>query len=700
MASPLGPNTGVALSPSQVIAPVGSEVIMIASVAGGEGYLLTNERVEWTLAPDGVGQFLSPGARRRFDLVSWARGLPRKVNSQYAINSTLFLPMTLDRGTPTPYDDILVQGGQAWVSVMSPIEGTSRVTAFVPAVSGWDRQQQTALIYWIDAQWRFPAPAISAAGTRNTLTTVLTRQTNNTPLVGWPLRYEITGGPAAGFAPDGATSVEVITNEAGQASAEIVQTQPAPGTNQISIQVIRPPAPGDQNQALTVGSGSTLQTWAAADASGRTIEPQPAAAAPAAPAPLAPAPGPAPTTPTPAPLARADLDVIVSGPLSATVGDNVQFQIQVTNRGANPATKLVVTDRFDAGLEHVAATSPIERDLIDLQPGAAARLTVNFRIARAGELCQNIEVTGAGGLKGTARHCLTASPPSDERSPGDERWEPQPPPAAQDAPARPPGEQPPSAETPRAAARLSVRKTGPDRRLVGETALFTIEVTNRGEQPLEDVVIADNFETSLEPQRATEDNEWFEGGAIGWKVGTLAPGTTARRDIEFKCLRETPRACNRVTVTAKNLEPVADEACFEIVGGGAEAAAPSKVTRQPLSVTVADTTDPVRVNGKTTFQILIENPAPTSYFDVVVRATISDELHVESIGAPAGTEGSILNNSVRFTPIRELRPGEPPLSFELQTTARRAGAAGVRVEVTSRGQAQPVVAEHATQVIP
>jgi uncharacterized repeat protein (TIGR01451 family) len=394
--------------------------------------------------------------------------------------------------------------------------------------------------------------------------------------------------------------------------------------------------------------------------------------------------------------------VIVSGPLTAAVGDNVQFQIQVTNRGMAPATKLLVTDRFDVGLEQAAATSPIEHDLADLAPGATTRLTVNFRIARAGELCQDIQVTGEGGVRGTARHCLNAAAPAAEpRSPGDQRWEPESPavPAApgQSAPSQPSTAQPPAGAAPPVA--LSLRKSGGDRRRVGETVLFTIEVFNRGQQALEDVVIADNFETSLEPSQATKGNEWLEGGALGWKVGTLAPGASEQRDIELKCLRETPRACNRVTVTAKDMQPLAEEACLEIVAA-ADGAAPAPAPRRPLSVSVAETTDPVRVGGTTTYQVVLENKDSQSYFDVVVSASLGDQLSLVSIGGPVEKEGPIMQNSVRFRAIRELRAGEAPLSFELRTSAIRAGSARVRVEVTSRGQQRPIVAEQSTQVIP
>ena len=338
-----------------------------------------------------------------------------------------------------------MQTGQAWVSLTSPSEGTSRVTAFVPALTGWELRQQTATIYWVDAQWQLPAPAISPVGGRNTLITTVSRQSTGTPLPGWHVRYEISGGPAAGFGPDAAQSIEVVTSDTGQAAAEIVQSQPAAGTNQISISIIQPVASPGQNQPLTVGAGSVLQTWADAGVPTATLETQPSPAV--APPTFQPTPTPAQTPSPPSTPAEATLEVHVDGPTSATLGDSVQFQIQVTNRGTGVASGLLVTDRFDAGLEHARSQESIARDLVDLQPGAMAQLTVNFRVTQPGELCQSIDVTGAGGLNATTRHCLTAtSPPIGQPAPGEQRWEPDAP-AAQPIPVQPPSDQPPSRAT-------------------------------------------------------------------------------------------------------------------------------------------------------------------------------------------------------------------------------------------------------------
>jgi hypothetical protein len=120
-------------------------VLLIASV-GTQGYLLTHQRVDWTISPDSVGNFISPGIRRPFALFDWIHGVPRIVDPRYVMNSTLFYPMTVDRGTPNPLDDVRVQSGQAWVTVSSPMEGTTHVTAFAGSVKSFERRQQTASI--------------------------------------------------------------------------------------------------------------------------------------------------------------------------------------------------------------------------------------------------------------------------------------------------------------------------------------------------------------------------------------------------------------------------------------------------------------------------------------------------------------------------------------------------------------------------
>ena len=59
----LVPQAGVSITPTMVVAPVGSEVVMVASVFDPGGNGVPRERMEWMIAAGGVGQFISPGSR-------------------------------------------------------------------------------------------------------------------------------------------------------------------------------------------------------------------------------------------------------------------------------------------------------------------------------------------------------------------------------------------------------------------------------------------------------------------------------------------------------------------------------------------------------------------------------------------------------------------------------------------------------------
>ena len=211
---------GVTVSPRKVIAPVGAEVVMLAGVCDKAGRLHSGQRVEWMVASGGVGSIIAVGGRNANSPVHLVTGGPQgRQRLRDRHDSPQYLMLT--RGTPTLDDDVAVLRGQAWITVSSPIEGVSHVTAFAPDVYGWDKRQTTAAVYWVDAQWTFPPPAVNPIGTRHNFTTIVMRHTDREPVTGCAVRYEITSGPDAGFAPDGAKVIEVPTNDLGQASRNL-----------------------------------------------------------------------------------------------------------------------------------------------------------------------------------------------------------------------------------------------------------------------------------------------------------------------------------------------------------------------------------------------------------------------------------------------------------------------------------------------
>jgi uncharacterized repeat protein (TIGR01451 family) len=723
---------GVAVIPADVIAPPGSEVVLLAAVRGTDGYLHANQQVEWTLAPGGVGQFVGLGQRSPLDWLVGFNHRPRKISSTYAIGATSSRYVCLHRGTPSAGDDVKVERGQAWISVSSPFEGTSFVTAYAPEVARWDTHQRTATIHWVDAECAFPPPAVNPTGTRHTFTTTVTRHTTRAPVAGWRVRYEISGGPPAGFSPDGAQVVELTTNELGQASVDIEQSGAVPGTNSVAIQVIRLDAAASDGQRLVVGAGSTSKTWSSPDVSirktgppqasvgdtlkytievrnpgsvtskevtvtdqlgdgltylgstpeanvsagrlewrlgdlqagqGRSIEVQLRADKPGMVNNCASvttdegrnAQDCAATT-----VLSQTLDIAITGPTQAAVGQDVTFEARITNRSGAALRGLTLVDRHDEALDPQgvqrtddAKPGVIESDLGDLGPGESGRVSVTFRVTQSGKLCHTIEVQSASGTLASARACLTAT-------------------GAGGAAAGPP-------------PTVSVKKTGPARVEVGQKAVFDIVVTNTGETTATNLSVVDHYDEAFRPTQTSVGFFW-QGRDLSWTVDRLSPGKSVSKRVVGVCLEPSSRSCNQVSVSSQEGARAGAEACVEFV------------TPDGLAVLVSEVPDFAHVGERSIYRVSVTNYAKSADRNVALVMTFPDGITPSNDGTGGETRFAIDGQHVRFDPVLEIGPGET-LNYTVGATAERAGDFNCRVEVTSQRFRQPVVAEESTSVV-
>ena len=628
---------GVELTPIKVVAPVGCEVVMLAGVCGSDGYMHAGQKVEWMLSPGGVGEFVALGRRGMFDWLT-LQSSPRKITNTYAIGTTSSEYLCLNRGTPTPDDDIPVERGQAWATVTSPVEGVSYVTAYAPEVPAWDSHRQTAKIFWVDAEFAYPAPSVNPAGTRRTLTTTVTRHSTHEPVEGWRVRYEIAGGPPAGFTADGASSLEVITNSLGEASAEIVQRNPTPGTTSVAVKVIRPAnADGEE---FTAGQGSTLVTWSVAAA-------------------------PVPNTPAaPLPASAPNIRVSLTAPTQAAVGQDVVFRANITNTGSAAATNLVIVDRFDAGLEHASqpVNRAIERDLGSLSPGQTRTVDVTFRVVQPGQPCNVIEIYRGDKLLATGKACLTAVGAASA------------PPAAPASVARP---------------KLSIAKSGPKKQPRGSLAVFQIAIKNVGQAVATNVTVTDHAEAPLNPTRATQAQvaKRNAAGDLYWQVDRLEPGATIRFSLECECLEVADKACNEVTVTCQEGARETAEWCLQIT----EAAA-------GLAVSIADEGDPVAVGKQTVYHVILVNNGDQAEREIGVSVTVPQSTSILATGLKGPTSGETVGKTVLFAPVASLPPGGK-LEFAVPVRVESAGSGSTTVEVTSQGRSAPLADQVTTTFI-
>ena len=377
-------DVAVQLRPQEVVAPVGSEVVLVAGVCAADGYSRTNRRLQWSIVPGSVGKFvdIAPGSAMDFLLGDFT--CPHRIGDTRAVGSTGRTNIQLTRGAVAGGENLLVRRGESWISLTSPVEGTSNVMVVAPEVYYWQHRLKAAMVHWVDVRPQYPPPSINPAGSRHVLTTTVTRCSAPSPCQGWRVRYEITEGPPAGFAPDGAPVAEATTDAAGQASVEIFQKQPAHGTNKISIQVIRPAnAPGSCGRELVVGRGTTTKTWTAPD-----------------------------------------LSIQAVGPATVVAGGTVSYRMTASNPGDLTSQNVVVTCTPPEGLTYLGGNPPAETlgrqlrwQLGELGARQQRPIEATFRAERPGSVSTCCEVTAAGGLRATGCAATTITAPGATASP-------------------------------------------------------------------------------------------------------------------------------------------------------------------------------------------------------------------------------------------------------------------------------------------
>jgi uncharacterized repeat protein (TIGR01451 family) len=732
--------------PGRIVAPVNTEVIMAAGICSPDGYYVTRQPLEWMLAQDGVGQIVSIGHESRGDTSFLLRGSPQKVATNYARAHTSTISQTLNRGTPNPGDDVYLQKGQSWISITSPTEGTSHVVVWAPKEMNWERRKATATIYWVDAAWRFPQSTQARAGRPQPLTTVLTRS-GGEPISGWLVRYEVIDGPPATFLR-ASTMVEVRTDGAGRATADIAPVSPEPGITTVRVQVIRPASGRGDLPQMVVGQGIVNVQW---------------------------------TTP--------GLAVRALGSSSVSADGTLAYRVEVTNSGDQPTHNVALSYTPPTGVSVLNSTPPaqlfgqrLEWRLGDLPPGTARTVELNCRasvpgairssfvatsteVPRAeGQAVTNVTVnaltvkmTGPESVEvgreakflidvtntGTTR--LTNVTARDIFDPGLSHTggERSPLVRALSAPLEP-GQsdrfaisfivtQPgfhchrldvtadgghaagargcvtgtaPVVTTPQ----LAVRVNGPPTRRVREVAPYSVEVRNSSSAAATNVVVSVNWGVNLELMEASQGREDdLARQATRWRIPQIAGGEAITLQLNFQCLNPDPQGASvRATVTSQQTSSVMSQAAT-VIQAGAAAPPPARPTLPPtpsapppaqpqgggLRIAATALASPIMVNGTTTFLVNVTNDRAVADREVAISVEVVGEgLAVRIAGGTPTPPAAVSQRAIDFVPIRELRPGESlsaPYRLELRGLAP--GRHIVRVRATSGLNAEPVVSE-------
>ncbi|MEM9657032.1 MAG: hypothetical protein AAF961_01605, partial [Planctomycetota bacterium] len=643
----------VVISPQRVLAPVGSEVVLKSGLCAREGYLVTKQKIEWMLGRNGVGQFVELGSKGWLHPPWMPWNKSEKIDNYYAVGYTSKKPRCITRGNDDPSDDVEIRAGDAWVSVISPVEGTSHVTAFTPQVESWGSRRATATIYWIDAQWAFPDSSITSSGRPTTLTTTVTRQTDGTPLEGWIVRYEVNDGGGSLTGSASGQVVEVRTGPDGRASVDVSPTDVGAPTSRIDMQLVRPAGfRGGDMPRLEVANGTTTITW-----TGDTGPYLPAeTAAPlesSGPPPMAP-PAAVPPTTAPPPSPVLEVEVYQIGPEQPQVGGTAQFGVVIRNTGDATATGVVLNVRFDKGLSHQQDPGR-ELEIKTEAPGNIApsaqwqtKVPLTFNVISPEEHCLTVRASSYETTSPERKACITAvaAPPQHE-----------------------PGRQ--------------VRKDRPRQAEQNETIQFTVVVKNTGETPLKNIEVVDEYPPTLRPIPKGSDYVVQEGRII-WRINQLSVGQDAQFEVEYVCLSPTLNATSVIRASAQTEDGSvilsADDHTLEILP--ARAAPPvgpdtdTQPRAEPLGLSFDFFGNPVLRGATTTCQVVVTNRSGQEVKDVEVAIVFPSEMTpvLDDVQTPPTVEAELLpRNILRFSPVRGLRAGDEPLRYTVRVNTTQPG---------------------------
>lgn len=744
------------MTPSRIIAPVGSEVVVIAGIAGSDGFFAVNQPLEWMLSNDSVGQFVEIGGTHHPTFNKLVPPSSRKFDGQYAWGRTGLKNRILSRGTPTPTDDIELRKGQTFVSVSSVSPGTSYVTGVAPKAEGWDRRKASTIIHWVDGTWSIPTPVQATAGTVTALTTLIS-DTEGRGLKDWPVRYSIVGGAAAEFAPAGSQTAESKSNTDGQATVQIRQPagQFEPGTTQVRVDVIRPSVFGQPE--LVVESGVTSVDWSAPALTIRAIGPRTTEqGSPFTYRVEVSNPGDQvarnvivrtkdlddsieyiSSTPKPteygrqyewnigdvaagAPAKFVDMqlktdklgnvglcfevlsqedrlqteacaeteivqpciNLVIEGPSNVQVGDQANFLLRVENRCDQPLENVEMTIAYDPGLVRPGKSNPAKIRLVDnglMQVNQSETFPFTAIAQGAGQQCLNVTVTADGVRPERQTACLNVTDASGGTS-------------ISNVPEFSGSASNSLGLDVSAAKQITV--DGPNGQ--PETvSRINVDVTNRTNQPMENITLFAAGTDSLTPVAMTQEflankRESNDGRELIIGLPRIDPGQTVALAFDYAATQDDPNAnvlfsiaspqggtaSQKVAVPTtpltpdNNSGPRTDSPNFGSSSGIAipsdpAVGGPNVSNREPVDIKARFNQRTVQAGGKVNYQFSITNNTNQPLTLVDVDFTVPNSLAITKLQA---SDGSLLTSPTVVQRIFRMDPGQT-INFSAETTA-------------------------------
>lgn len=236
------------ISPAVDCNPVRTQHTLVATVRDQNGNVLPGQRVEWILAryPEAVGDIVAHDDQYGDGAIA-PIGNARvgnngnKIDNQFAVSVTNYGAEMIDAANNYPYlspegarlPDVVVGRGQSWCTITSGREGVTEIIVYVPAIRDGARHKIWAKKIWADYDVAFPQDAVNTLPNDTHVFAVAVTRTDKSGIPGQTVEAEILDGPEAVFTGSNARTARLQTDASGQAQFSLRNTSGATGTNRV-----------------------------------------------------------------------------------------------------------------------------------------------------------------------------------------------------------------------------------------------------------------------------------------------------------------------------------------------------------------------------------------------------------------------------------------------------------------------------------
>lgn len=349
---------------------------------------------------------------------------------------------------------------------------------------------------------------------------------------------------------------------------------------------------------------------------------------------------------------QADLAVLKTGPADANLGDEVTYQVVVTNNGPGAAASVTLTDAIPDGMSFVSATQDSGPAFVCTNPNAdtVECTTATLTAGQSAAFTFVFDITGGPGTAPPWVNSATVTSTTPDPASANNTS---------------------TVSTAQTAADLGVFKTGPDTASAGSQVTYTVTAINNGPNDasgvtLDDVAEGMTFVSATQTSGPAFSCDSPDPDAAQCIIAELGAGQSATFDFVFEIDPGTPPGTvftNVASISASTFDPNEENNSAVAVTG-----VPNPVG--DLSVTKSGPSS-APPGGNVVYTLTLTNLGPSAATDVELNDTLPDDMtfvsFVEQNDAAMSCTTPVIGAGGTVTCTAATMPAGQSLTFTLTT---------------------------------